>query len=405
MKPTLLFHLALLLFAAALVGCGDASSPSQPPEDAHAEDTHAEGADAHDDEHGDEITLSPDQLAAADIQVEAARSESLADQLRAPARIVPTETGQAQVGALVAGRVVDLLAAEGQSVRQGAAVATIESPEVARLQGEYLQADARVTQTQQQEARSRLLAAEDLISGSLLEQAVADARAAEAQAAALAGEVRAHGGRVPTSASGVTGRVTVTTPIAGVVSERQAQLGAFVQASAPLYEVVAPGDVYADADVSPDLAALVSRGMPATVEAPGGRSYRGVVSYVGAELAGETRTATVRVRLENASDQLRPQTFVTVVLAGLPRQDGAASRQVVTVPLAAIETDGGRSFVYVPVQGEPGTYARRAVVPGEQTADRVEIASGLSPGETVVTRGVFALKSFRSRGELTEHDH
>ena len=395
--------LTLLLAAAPLAGCGS-DTEAAPPEDDHAGE--APGAHADDDEHGDEVTLTEAQAAAVDVETAVVRAGALAAELSVPARIVPTETGQAQVGALVDGRVVRLLAAEGQAVRRGAAVAAIESPEVARLQGEYLQAQARVTQAEQQLSRSRQLAAEDLISGTLLEQAVADASATEAQAAALAGEIRAHGGAVPSGPGGVTGRVTVSSPISGVVSERQAELGAFVQAAAPLYEVVAPGQVYADASVDPAAAAAIGRGDAAVIEAPGGRRYRGTVQFVGAEVAGETRTATVRVRVENATAELRPETFVTVLFEVDPAAIGAeATPGAVTVPTEAVEREGAQAFVYVPVDGEPRTYARRPVTLGEATGDRVEVTSGLAVGETVVVDGVFALKSFRSRAELSEHEH
>ena len=70
-----------------------------------------------------------------------------------------------------------------------------------------------------------------------------------------------------------------------------------------------------------------------------------------------------------------------------------------------MDRDGGDAYVWVPVEGEPRTYARRAVRLGQATGDRVEVLSGLEPGETVVTSGVFALKSFMSRGELSEHEH
>ena len=403
-----LYTLLLSLFALPLAGCGS-DTEAAPAEDDHA----GEAPGAHDDEggaeaeedHGDEITLTPEQEATAEIETAVVQAGALAAEIRVPARIVPTETGQAQVGALVDGRVVRLLAAEGQAIRRGAAVAVIESPEVAQLQGEYLQVQARVTQAAQQQQRSRQLAAEDLISGTLLEQAVADARATEAQAAAIAGEIRAEGGSVPSGPGGVNGRVTVTSPISGVVSERQAELGAFVQASAPLYEVVAPGQVYADASVSPDVAAAIGRGDVAVIEAPGGRRFRGVVQFVGAEVTGETRTATVRLRVTNATAELRPETFVTVLFDVEAGTDGAEGRTAITVPTEAIDREGAQAFVYVPVDGEARTYARRAVTLGEATGDRVEITAGLEPGERVVVDGVFALKSFRSRGELTEHEH
>lgn len=392
MNRLLLFS---LLLCVPVAGCG--SDPAGPTE---AHDDHGDApADDHNGEHGDELVLTEAQAAATRIETALVQAAPLAAELRVPARIVPTETGRAQVGALVDGRVVRLLAAEGQAVRRGAAVAAIESPEVARLEGEYLQAQARVTQAGQQLARSRQLAAEDLISETLLEQAVADARATEAQASALAGEVRAHGGTVPRGPGGVSGRVTVVSPISGVVSERQAELGAFVQASAPLYEVIAPGEVYADASVDPAAAAAIGRGASAVIEAPGGRRFRGVVQFVGAEVVGETRTATVRLRVTNATAELRPETFVTVVF----ELASSESRTAITVPTEAVERDGGEAFVYVPVS--PRTYVRRAVVLGDATGDRVEVQSGLAAGEKVVTAGVFALKSFRSRGELSEHEH
>ena len=403
MYRLLLFCLAL---AVPLAGCG--SDTEAAPTDDHAGEApgaHSDDASDEADDHGDEITLTEAQAAAADVETAVVQASPLAAEIRVPARIVPTESGQAQVGALVDGRVVRLLAAEGQAVRRGVAVAVIESPEVARLQGEYLQAQARVTQARQQLDRSRQLAAEDLISGTLLEQAVADAAATEAQAAALAGEIRAHGGSAPSGPGGVTGRVTVSSPISGVVSERQAELGAFVQASAPLYEVVAPGQVYADASIDPAAAAAIGQGDVAVIEAPGGQRFRGVVQFVGAEVAGETRTATVRLRVTNATAELRPETFVTVLFDVEAGEGAGAGRVAITVPTEAVERDGGDAYVWVPVDGEVRTYARRPVTLGEATGDRVEVTAGLEPGERIVVDGVFALKSFRSRGELTDHDH
>ena len=132
-----IYSLLLLLLAAPLAGCGSDSEAASGEDDhageapgAHADEGAGEGAE---DEHGDELTLTDEQAAATEIATEVVRSSALAAEVRVPARIVPTETGQAQVGALVDGRVVRLLVAEGQSVRRGAAVAVIESPEVARL--------------------------------------------------------------------------------------------------------------------------------------------------------------------------------------------------------------------------------------------------------------------------------
>ena len=113
MYRLLLFCLAL---AVPLAGCG--SDTEAAPTDDHAGEApgaHSDDASDEADDHGDEITLTEAQAAAADVETAVVQASPLAAEIRVPARIVPTESGQAQVGALVDGRVVRLLAAEGQS--------------------------------------------------------------------------------------------------------------------------------------------------------------------------------------------------------------------------------------------------------------------------------------------------
>lgn len=407
-----IFLFLTFLFALLpLAGCGG-DSPSETIEAPPVEAT----ADEHGDEHaeGGAVTLTPEQVAEAGIETTPVRTQALTVPLRVPARIVPSETGQAVAGAVVAGRLTRLLAAEGHAVGRGQPLAVIESPEVGDLQGELLHARATVERTRQELRRQEQLFAEGLSAERLLEQAREAHRIAEADEAAAAARLRALGAAPATSPGSVSSAVTVRSPISGVVLRRIASLGDFVDQSEDLYEILAPGAVYADAEVPPAQAATVRPGMRAIIVAPGGERFRGEVASIAPGLEAETRTTRARIRVLNATAALRPETFVTVEL------EGEAGREALVVPTSAVERAGGEAFVYrVAAEGaevghaeEEGEHAEGGVtferVPvelGEATVEVVEVRGGLEAGDVVVVDGVFYLRSARQRGELAEHEH
>jgi membrane fusion protein, heavy metal efflux system len=426
----ILLFLTILLAALPLAGCG-----SDTPGAAGADVPVEAAADAHGDEHGEAegetLTLSAAQRTEAGVVTAPVRTQMLTVPVSVPGRIVPSETGQAVAGAVVAGRLVRLLAAEGQAVGRGQALAVIESPEIGTLQGELLHARATAERTRLELTRQEQLFAEGLSAERLLEQARAEHRIAQADQAAAESQLRALGAAPATSAGSVSGAVTVRAPIAGVVLRRIASLGDYVDQSEDLYELIAPGAVYADAEVPPEQAARLRPGLTAVIVAPGDERFRGEIASVAPALEAETRTTRIRVRIQNATAALRPETFVTIEF------EGETGREALVVPTSAVEREGGQTFVYrvAPEAGRAGegsahagdeeggdehagdehagdehdeggvTFERVPVALGEGAGDVVEVTDGLAAGDTVVVDGVFFLKSLRQRGELAEHDH
>jgi len=419
--PFLLF----LLAAAPLAGCGDdAGGDEGPPVEA--------AADEDGDEHAEDgpLTLTAAQVAEGGIETAPVRLQPLTIPIRVPGRIVPSEAGQAMAGAVVAGRLTRLLAAEGQAVARGQALAIIESPEIGSIQGELLHAAATVERTRLELRRQEQLFAEGLSAERLLEQAREEHRIAQADQAVLASQLRALGATPASRPGNVSASVTVRTPIAGVVSRRIASLGDYVSQSEDLYEIIAPGAVYADAEVPPEQAAALRPGLGAVIIAPGDARFRGEVASIAPGLVAETRTTRVRLRVLNATAALRPETFVSIEF------EGEAGRDAVVVPTSAIERDGGETFVYrvAPRGAEAGhaegghaerevaaggevdhaddehaeggvTFERVSIELGEASGEGVEVRSGLRAGDEVVVDGVFFLRSTRQRAELAEHEH
>ena len=151
-----------------------------------------------------------------------------------------------------------------------------------------------------------------------------------------------------------------------------------------LYRIAGLDSVWVEAEVYESELPLIEVGQPAEVTLPylPGRRFDGTVSFVYPYLRGATRTGTLRVRLANPDLVLKPEMYANVVI----RLD-LGERLV--VPEQAVLYAGERSFVFVDL-GE-GRLKPTAVVTGIETGDEIEILSGLSAGDPVVTSGNFLI--------------
>jgi Cu(I)/Ag(I) efflux system membrane fusion protein len=128
-------------------------------------------------------------------------------------------------------------------------------------------------------------------------------------------------------------------------------------------------------------------GQPAriTLKAYPNESYEGKVSFIYPYLDPETRTVRVRLELPNPDGRLKPAMFATVSF------DVSGARPVLVVPASAVIQTGERAFVLVK-RGE-GLFEPRKVEVGERADERMSIAEGVAPGDTVVASANFLIDS------------
>ena len=123
-----------------------------------------------------------------------------------------------------------------------------------------------------------------------------------------------------------------------------------------------------------------------TTPAYPGRTVRGAVSYIDPQVDPQTRTAKVRIALENPGQTLRFGMYMDVTFTN-------ASGRSTVAPKHALQSIGASSVVFVPVEGQPGKFIQRTVKTGEASSAGQRILEGLKPGETVVTDGSFLLRA------------
>ena len=193
--------------------------------------------------------------------------------------------------------------------------------------------------------------------------------------------------RLVESGGKVQSRVTITAPIAGVVTELAAREGMTVMPGAALMRINGTDTVWINAEVPEVHAGQVRPGsmVEARVAAWPGETFAGKVTALLPEVNAATRTLKARIELANPSGRLAPGMFATLSFAS---QD---TKEVTLIPTEAVIQTGTRAVVMT-MQAE-GKFLPVEVEIGREANGQTEIRKGLEPGQKVVVSGQFLLDS------------
>lgn len=277
---------------------------------------------------------------------------------------------QVQVAAEVGGRVTRITFVSGQAVKAGQLLVQLnDAPEQAERQ--RLQAQWRHAETLH--ARARKLLADDAATQEQVDNA------GSARDMAL-GELR--------HVEAVIAQKAIRAPFAGVLGIRRVHEGQYLNATDAVVSLVDARTLYAnfslDEQASPRL--KTGQAVEVRVDAYPDRRFSARVTAVDPMIA-RSRTVQLQATLANADGALRPGMYASVRVA---RQDAA---QALTVPETAVTYTayGETVFVAQARDGQALTVKRVAVKSGERLDGRVQIDSGLSEGDRVVTSGQLKL--------------
>ncbi len=378
-KRSLAAGVATLLLI--VTGCSSQDAPAKEPA---AGRSSANGVPEESDGEGGPRQVRMDAAAMQSAGIKLARLDagSVAEKIRAPGEVLDDAYGTTLITPRVEGLVVRRHARLGDEVAAGAPLVTLSSVEVSEAQ-------AQLAVAEQEWQRVESLGA-DAVSG----RRYAEARIAVEQARARA---RAYG--LPGTARGtVSGEFTLTAPHAGRITEDAFVVGERIEPGRTLFRLVDEGVVWIDAKLPAEVAQNVAAGGEATIVA-GQRRIAGKVLRQAHRTSEATRNAVVRIEASNRDDWLHGGDYVDVYLDS---RGSAGSR--LSVPNSALIQLEGSSVVFR--QQADGLLLPVEVRPGVVIGDRTLIDEGLSPGDTVVVEGAFALKSKLLKEQMGEgHGH
>ena len=360
---------------------------------------------------GGTVALDASAAKQAGLSVEPVRRLSRTDRVEAPGVLALDEKRTARLGSLVEGVVVRTLAEVGDRVRPDQVLAEMDSHVVQDAWADYRKAiaDRRRRETElayarQSEERAGRLLAEKAISRQELQRAEADHIDAEAQHSMALTEVRRAEEALEhlgvTNAEDPTGEsgeyIPVKSPLRGVVLAKTVTQGTAVTPGTPLFVVADLSELWASAEIDEKDVPRVTPGRPVElrVAAYPNEAFAGRITFVADMVNARTRRVTVRCQVPNADGRLKPEMYASLALGA------GEAHEVLVVPSAAVQELRGKPIVFV--RTAQGSFERRDVTLGAEAEGWIEVRSGVTQGESVVTTGAFLLKSELLRGALAE---
>ncbi len=385
MKFKILITSTMLLAALILVGCGSEEQVDS-----------IEPIGLVDTEDLNQITLEPEM--AKRVKVGQLKLVQLAAKLQVPSQIKVDEQKLIRVGANVTGRIIEVNAQLGDDVDAGTALARISSPELAKVQLDYLRAYSNTQLDARAAERAELLLAADVIGQAELQRREAELQISRAELSAAKDQLRFLGVldsvvNELVKRGSILPSVAITVTKSGTVIERNVLVGQVVQPSDRLFKVADLSTVWAEGDVPEHNARNVMEGQHVAIRVPalGNVTLDGRIVFVANTVNPLTRTVTVRTVVENPERKLKPSMLASMIIR-------ESKRELLVVPETAVVREANQDYVFI---AESDTQFQRVPVKLGRVIEKVRpVLEGVSVGQTIVIDGAFHLDNERKLAEL-----
>ncbi len=267
----------------------------------------------------------------------------------------------------VSGRIAKLGFVDGQRVKRGQLLVQLDDT-LQQAQLKQAEAQANIARTNLQ--RSRELAAQNFVSQSAVDQNAAALDVAMAQVAL---------------AQAQTTRMRVLAPFDAVAGISTVNVGDYLKDGADMVGLEDLSSMAVDFRLPERFLARIKPGQPVDVQldAMPGRSFKGRVEALDAQVDANGRAVLVRARIDNPGTTLKTGLFARARIVFSSRE------AALLVPEEALVPIGGRQLLFKIIEGEGGAKTARRIEAkmGLRVPGKVEILEGLSAGDLVVTAG------------------
>jgi len=376
------FIIAIML----CTGCHSGHNSQNPAAKQVHEQLAEEGHD-----HSNEIHFTKQQAEAVGLKVEEVAPGTFSQVIKTSGQILSAQGDEATIAATSNGIVsfVNPSISEGATVRAGEAIVTISAK---NLQEGDPAARAKITyETAVKEfQRAEELVKEQIISTKEFEQIRLRYETAKIAYEAQSSHITANG-------------VKVLSPIGGYLKNRLVNQGEYVSVGQAIATVSKNRRLQLRAEVSENYFKALKNINSANFQTSYDNTVyklsdlRGRLISFGKASGGQSFYIPITFEFDNIGD-IVPGSFVTVYLLSTAQND------VISVPGSAVTEEEGLHFVYLQLDEEG--YKKQEVTLGQSDGDRIQVLSGLNPGDKVVTKGVYQVKLASVSSVIPEgHSH
>jgi cobalt-zinc-cadmium efflux system membrane fusion protein len=359
-----------------------------------------------------EVVISPAEQLAQKIEVQAVQMHDLPAVLTLPGHIALPDNATWRVGVLTDGRLEKVYANLGDYVHKGQILARMHSHDVHDARAAYQTAladrakfeSARALAQTEYDRTQRLYAlkAASLEQTQIAQQELISAQTEAKNANIAVVQERTHledtlgvPADIPENAHNEDYElIPIVAPASGYVLEKNITPGVTIEPSTDAFVIGDLSCLWMLASVRPDQLTQLHIGQTAMISVPDvpSESLSGKVVNLGQRFDPTTRQMQIRIEFSNKSGRFRPE-----MLARAELQVGA-KKAALLVPQDAVQQVNGQDAIFV--RSTPDRFVMRPIQAGDSAQGMVSVLSGIGPGEQVVTKGSFLVKSQLLRSSI-----
>ncbi len=411
-----LFAGFLIFSSPLLLAEKDDHAGEQHEDSEHTESDHKdEHGHSDDNEEGNHVALTHEQIQKAGIKTIQVEKQSLNSKINALGEVKLNQYKTIKVSPTITTRVETRYVRLGDYVEKNDLLAllhTISTTDISAnvLATADLAASSADLAAAIAEARGELAAAtatwnrirslgRDAVSGKRYTEAKISKQKAEAKLRAY-GESQSQVKKLLESGSkSVQKHFELRAEQAGMIIQDDFVLGQIVTPEDVLFVISDMDHLWVEANIKPEEAAEIDKGSPATIQI-GNDSLQGEVINIGRILDEKTRTLPVRIEVKNSGASLYPGQFVKTSIVSL---DSKTKRTALTVPAEAVLRGPDGDWMLF-VETAPGWFEPQEIEIVENMGDTLVI-EGIKSGTSIVSKGAFTLQSELAKSGFSIHNH
>ncbi len=290
-----------------------------------------------------EVELNEAQFKSSGIELGTFSPKNLSQVINANGYTELPPQNQADVSVFMSGIVKSIAVTEGQAVRKGQVLATIESPEFARLQEDYLTSKSNLEFLTLEYDRQKTLSEQEVNSKKVFQKTKAEYQTEKARFSSLQRQLRVLNISANATPSAT---VPVIAPIGGFVTEINIRIGSNVEAGKPLLGIVDNSKLHVDLLVYEKDINKVKAGQTVRfiLTNQDNSEIVGKIFSVGKSFENETKSVAVHADISNSAQKLIPGQYVNALI-------DIGVNTVNALPLDAVIKAEGREFIFILEEG------------------------------------------------------
>lgn len=323
-----------------LSGCGNASSEKD------KEKTSVDKKEAT-------IELTAEQFKTAGIELGTIEQKNLESVVKASGYLSVPPQSKANVSTFIGAIVKNIFVLEGNFVKKGQLLASLEHPDFIKLQEEYLTEKNNFTFLEKEYLRQKELMEQNSGTGKIFQKSESEYNTSKAKIGGLESQLNMLSISANELAKGnITSTISLTSPIDGFIGKINVNIGSFAEPNKTLFEIIDNTKVHCDLFVyEKDIFKVkvgqkvnfVLTNLPEHQEEHKNKTIEGEIFGINKSFESETKALTVHAKIENENHELIPGMYVNALISVGEQKSSA-------VPIEAIVKSAGKEYIFVVVE-------------------------------------------------------